>query len=80
MVAAVDYRGLVERGVVITYTIYIHDQRYAVPTLLTAEMADDARVRDFARERLAQSEHYRAVEIWEDDRLVGEIRAGGETV
>lgn len=60
-----------------TYTLYIEDERYAAPTLLTVEVRGDERVRELASERLAQSPHYRAVEIWDDDRLVGKVEAGG---
>ena len=61
-----------------TYTLYVHDGRYAVPTLLTVEMRDDERVRQYAVQRLTESPHYHAVEIWEDDRKVGHVEAGGE--
>jgi hypothetical protein len=60
-----------------TYTLYVHDGRYAVPTLLTVEMRDDERVREYAAQRLAESVHYKAVEIWEDDRAVAHVTADG---
>ena len=60
-----------------TYTLYVHDGRYAVPTLLTVEMRDDERVREYAAQRLAESVHYSAVEIWEDDRQVAHVTAEG---
>jgi hypothetical protein len=59
-----------------TYTLYVHDGRYAVPTLLTVELRDDDRVRDYAARKLAESDHYTAVEIWEDDRQVAHVTGG----
>ena len=57
-----------------TYTLYVHDGRYTVPTLLTVEMGDDERVRAFAEQYLERSPHYRSVEIWDDERQVGELK------
>ncbi len=57
-----------------TYTLYVHDGRYAVPTLLTVEMRDDEAVRAFALQYLERSPHYRSVEIWDDERKVGESK------
>ena len=62
-----------------TYTLYVYDGRYAVPTLLTVEMRDDERVREYAAQRLAESVHYSAVEIWEDDRQVAHVTADGSS-
>ena len=50
-----------------TYTVYVHDRRYTAPTLLIADFASDERARDFATQRLASSDHYFAIEVWEDD-------------
>ncbi len=57
-----------------TYTLYVHDGRYAVPTLLTVEMRDDDSVLSHAEQRLKSSLHYQAVEVWDDDRLVNTLR------
>jgi hypothetical protein len=59
---------------VTTYTLYVHDGRYAVPTLMTVDMRDDDGVRAYAQRHLESSPHYSAVEIWEDERQVGELR------
>jgi hypothetical protein len=53
------------------YTLYIEDDRYSVPTLLTAEMPDDDRVMHYTADILSQSQHYLAVEVWDGDRRVG---------
>jgi hypothetical protein len=61
-----------------TYTVYVHDARYAAPTLLLVEMGDDELVRAYASERLGQSSDYLAVEIWDNDRLVGRLERAPE--
>lgn len=57
-----------------TYTLYVNDVRYAVPTLLTVDMRDDEGVRAFAQRYLERSPHYRSVEIWDDERQVDELK------
>lgn len=56
-----------------TYVLYIHDNRYSVPTLDSITVVDDGRARALAADRLASSAHYHAVELWEDDRLVAKL-------
>lgn len=51
----------------------MHDGRYAVPTLLTIESQDDDSARAQAQRHLESSIHYRAVEIWDDERQVAEL-------
>lgn len=58
-----------------TYTIYIHDRRYSVPTLVAADFASDDLARAFAAERLASSKHYTAIEVWIDDTQVCDLKA-----
>jgi hypothetical protein len=53
-----------------TYTLYIHDDRYSVPSLDAVTVRDDERAREVARKRLAASPQYRLIEVWEDDRFV----------
>ena len=60
-----------------TYTLYVHDGRYAVPTLLTVESRDDEGARAFAQRHLQSSAHYRSVEIWDDERQVGKVTLDG---
>ena len=62
----------VERSVT-TYTLYVHDGRYVVPTLMTIESRDDDSARAHALRHLESSTHYRAVEIWDDERQVAEM-------
>jgi len=56
-----------------TYLLYIHDNRYATPTLDVIVVADDSRAQELATGRLARSDHYIRAEIWEDERCVAEI-------
>lgn len=53
-----------------TYVLYIHDDRYTVPTMDSIAANADERAVQGAADRLASSPHYYAVELWEDDRLV----------
>jgi hypothetical protein len=52
------------------YILYVHDDRYSVPTLDTVSVRDDARASELAVKRLGASPHYKAVEVWDGDRLV----------
>lgn len=53
-----------------TYVLYVHDDRYTVPTLDSIAVDGDERAVQLAADRLASSPHYYAAELWEDDRLV----------
>ena len=53
-----------------TYTLYIHDDRYSVPSLDAVTVRDDARAREVSQNRLMVSPHYRLIEVWEDDRFI----------
>lgn len=52
------------------YTLYIDDDRYRVPTLLSAELVDDSHASAHMARLFSQSEHYQAIEAWEDERPV----------
>ena len=60
------------------FTLYIEDDRYSVPTLLTAEMRDDVGAMGYASGLLAEAPHYLSVEIWDGDRRVGKAVRGDE--
>jgi hypothetical protein len=53
-----------------TYTLYIHDDRYSVPSLDAVTVRDDARAREVGANRLTVSPHYQLIEVWEDDRFI----------
>ena len=55
------------------YTLYIEDDRYSVPTLLTAEHSHDGGVMEYVGDLLGGSQHYLAADIWDGDRKVGRI-------
>jgi hypothetical protein len=46
------------------YLILVHDQSAGGTIRLAAQLAHDDRAKEFARERLAQSPAYEAVEVW----------------
>jgi hypothetical protein len=50
------------------YKILVHDRRCAAPLELAAQMKHDVRVVEFARDRLAASEHVAAIEVWSGTR------------
>ncbi|HZC17765.1 MAG TPA: hypothetical protein VE309_13485 [Caulobacteraceae bacterium] len=53
-----------------TYILYIHDDRYSVPSLDAVTVRDDQRALEVVRDRLTVSPHYRQIEVWEDDRFI----------
>ncbi|MHB8530590.1 MAG: hypothetical protein ACYC8V_13910 [Caulobacteraceae bacterium] len=55
------------------YILFIDDSRYSVPTMDTLTVADDARARELALQRVASSKYHRQIEIWRDDRLLETI-------
>ena len=48
-----------------TFSFYIHDKRYSVPTLQIVTVRDEDRARELALQRLAEGEHHLAVEVVE---------------
>jgi hypothetical protein len=55
------------------YRIVVHDDRTATPIELVAEMAHDARVTEFCRERLASSACVTSIEVWSGDRRLCQL-------
>jgi hypothetical protein len=64
------------RNALKTYILYIQDGRYAAPTLLTIDASDDDSALADARRHLSASQHYRAIDVFEDERLVATVSAG----
>jgi hypothetical protein len=52
------------------FSFYIFDDRYSVPTLVFVPANDEPEARDLAAHRLAETRHYRKVEVWEGDALL----------
>ncbi|HVY84629.1 MAG TPA: hypothetical protein VG943_05825 [Caulobacterales bacterium] len=55
------------------YVLYIHDDRYTVPAMRTAEAPENTAAQATAAQILNESPHYRAVEVWLDDNLVARL-------
>lgn len=53
-----------------TYSYFIHDDRYSVPTLQFAVVPDEDRARELARLQLMSSPHYLSIEVHENGRAV----------
>lgn len=53
-----------------TYTFYIWDARYSVPSLAFIDARADALVADLARRKLEESDHHLAVEVLDGDTLL----------
>ncbi|MES2034567.1 MAG: hypothetical protein V4466_10345 [Pseudomonadota bacterium] len=49
-----------------TFSFYIHDRRYSVPTLQLVTVRDESRARELALARLEETEHHLSVEVVED--------------
>ena len=47
-----------------TFTFYIRDTRYSVPTIAFVTAPDEAAARALAEERLLQSRHHTAVDVY----------------
>ena len=60
-----------------SYTLFVHDDRYTVPTFYLMTVASDGRAMDLAEEKLRSSPHYLRVEVFEADRLVGAVDREG---
>lgn len=63
--------------VVKVYTLYIDDDRYSAPSLDVIMAQDDKQAELLANERLASSNHYVAIAVWEDERFVTELPCAG---
>lgn len=48
-----------------TFSFYIHDRRYSVPTLQLVTVRDEDRARELALQRLEETDHHLAVEVVE---------------
>ena len=53
-----------------TYSFYIEDERYSVPTLRFVAARNGREARRLARDELASSDHRLRVEVREDDRFL----------
>ena len=54
----------------VTYSLYIDDARYTVPTLVLVTLGDEAGLRDLARKKLNESKLHLAVTGWADNAFL----------
>jgi hypothetical protein len=52
-----------------TFSLFITDERYAIPTVALIEAAGRAAAAMAAKTRREESPHYEAIELYEDDRV-----------
>lgn len=57
-----------------TYSFFTEDSRLPAPTLTFVNVCDEARARELARVQLQACDHYVAVEVWSEDRLLFRLR------
>ncbi len=57
-----------------TFSLYIHDSRYSVPTLQLITASDEEKVRQLAQARLDEAMEHLAIEVLEDDLPLFELR------
>jgi hypothetical protein len=62
----VDHGG----GPVRTFSCFLTDDRYAVPTLSFMLVGDEGLARELALRRLMESPHHRSIEVLEDGERV----------
>ncbi len=55
------------------FALYVEDDRYSVPTLFTVERRDDVGAMSHASDLLTSATHYLSIEVWDDDRRVGQV-------
>ena len=60
-----------------TYTVYIRDARYSVPSLHFVDVKPDVLVADLARQKLDESGHHLAVEVLDGDTLLFSLARDG---
>lgn len=54
----------------LTYSLFVEDTRYTVPTLLLVTVGDETGLRDLARKTLNDSEYHLAVAAWAEDAFL----------
>jgi hypothetical protein len=51
----------------ITFTLYVHDDRYSVPNMVFVDARDEDHSRELASNELMRSEHHLAVDVMRGD-------------
>lgn len=60
------------------FEVFVHDDRYSVPTLHLISAADDSDARDAASALLGASPHHLGVELWRDGDQIAALGACAE--
>jgi hypothetical protein len=63
-----------------TFTLFVEDDRYRVPTVALVTCADETSARKIAAARLAESPHHISIEVQDDDGLAFWLPAKPSTV
>jgi len=61
------------------YVLYIHDDRYSVPTVDSITASDDEIAKQLLKKRLDSSPHYVAVALWQGERFVARIEMNSDS-
>ena len=56
-----------------TYRLLVHDDQFAAPVELVVEMAHDARVAEFCRDRMQKSASVSSIEVWSGGKKLCQI-------
>ncbi len=54
-------------------TLFIHDDRYTIPTVRLLEATDQETALDLALRALRETPHHRGVELWRDDERLAAL-------
>lgn len=54
-------------------TLFIHDDRYTIPTVRLLEATDEETALDLALRALRETPHHRGVELWRDDERLAAL-------
>ena len=63
----------------LTFTFYIRDDRYRVPSLAIVSAEDEDGVREIAATRLLESRHHTAIDVYEGEDLRFSLTAGQQS-
>jgi hypothetical protein len=70
--------NIIGETVMITYILYVHDDRYSIPNMVFAEARDAAHSKELAALELNRSEHHLAVDVRQADAFCYRLTRRGE--
>jgi hypothetical protein len=62
-----------------TFTIFVRDARYSVPTIRFVTVTTEERAVELAKAQLLESRHHLAIELCEDDKPLARLDRDGVT-